>query len=1251
MSKHLMLSVQLRDLLEKMRSYDSDLRLMALIDLNKDLIHLTSSPAATPSKKEREDKSYTDESTEVALTDMVLKMIVDSNAEVKNMAVTCLGAMTRKARSNCLNTIIDNLLNGVSSASEEQRDIACLALKTTVLDMSTEGNHVEANLETIIKKVYGIITQPDVNPQLASDLLQTLTDIYTRFSDHILKATFLRDLSLPPLILVLSTARPSIRKRAIPTLSALVNCSSPESFDTQLKATIVKGLQGDAESRRVWTGVVASLARGQNVHKIGGLVIEGQVMECILTQTQDVEDNEAVEGALVALEVLVSRCPLEVGRFITPIVSKAMELLKYDPNYAGDDSDEDMDGDDEDDDDFDDDAYSDDEDVSWKIRRSAAKLLFALIGSRNELILDFYRSLAPVLISRFNEREESVRLEVLAAFEVLLKQTVAAKAAELASGGRNKRKRSEEMDDENALDDTPVAYLQALLPNLLRAVLKQLSSKSDSTRQQSFNLLSQVVDALSGGLDAEADSICTSASSALRSGDSSSSGLTITALSFLAVFFAQHSPRVYAVHLDSLVPAICKCMRDKLQRVNFEAFNAASSLAQAIRPISKGSASPMASNFVSPIHSLLGSTTEVLADTSVDGDVRQKALETLGSLLFHEGDSLTQSYGTALPLITARLANENTAATAVLVIGKVAESSTCKGPVFDKWLIEVLPEVVVTLRKNKKSLSKTAEFHCLQHILDRIGSSLPQQIAEGIVIELKPFVDTPIALSIISQVLSQQPSIRNTIDAQILPSVFTNVKSSTKTSGLTDFFSTYTEGDPDCAIRLVQALVENLGKSKSIPDATRGGTGIYSTTSQCIGATVAKSKRNEAGIMALFLKMLNSGKGTEADVYFALLSIGEIGRNSDLSGHADLFPKVLSFFSNQSEEVRSAAAFAAGNLAVGAAKVFVPQILSQISSSPTESARLLLLHAVKEVILHSSPGQLEALSESLWNPLFSEEQTDIGDDGIRNVKAACVGKLTTTSPAKFLPRLQELLRSSPRNRAIVAAAVRYTFIDTSSLYDELIAPIVVDFLSLMHDENLIVRRLSLASLNAAIQNKPHLIKDSLTTLQPLLYQETVQKPELCREVKMGPWTVTVDDGLENRKTAYETMYTLLATCFSKIDLPTFTDRVMAALKDVNEIKVLGLMLLLRLGQLSPSSVIPRLDEVALALKATMQDLEVKDDTIKQDLERKEEMQRSTLRTAVPLYKMSTYSQAPGFHKFVHDMLSSEKWKDFKDYQA
>lgn len=51
----------------------------------------------------------------------------------------------------------------------------------------------------------------------------------------------------------------------------------------------------------------------------------------------------------------------------------------------------------------------------------------------------------------------------------------------------------------------------------------------------------------------------------------------------------------------------------------------------------------------------------------------------------------------------------------------------------------------------------------------------------------------------------------------------------------------------------------------------------------------------------------------------------------------------------------------------------------------------------------------------------------------------------------------------------------------------------------------------------------------MPVILPTLYAETVIKPELIRTVQMGPWTHKVDDGLETRKTAYETLYTLVRT--------------------------------------------------------------------------------------------------------------------------
>lgn len=78
--------------------------------------------------------------------------------------------------------------------------------------------------------------------------------------------------------------------------------------------------------------------------------------------------------------------------------------MVYDPNYNYDEDDnanganENVEDDDEDEDN---DEYSDDDDMSWKVRRSAAKCLEAIISTRHELLAEFFKILSPALIARF----------------------------------------------------------------------------------------------------------------------------------------------------------------------------------------------------------------------------------------------------------------------------------------------------------------------------------------------------------------------------------------------------------------------------------------------------------------------------------------------------------------------------------------------------------------------------------------------------------------------------------------------------------------------------------------------------------------------------------------------------------------------------------------------------------------------------------------------------------------------------------
>jgi cullin-associated NEDD8-dissociated protein 1 len=60
--------------------------------------------------------------------------------------------------------------------------------------------------------------------------------------------------------------------------------------------------------------------------------------------------------------------------------------------------------------------------MSWKVRRASSKLLVSVINTRPELISFFFKKVSPVLISRFKEREESVRIDIFTTYIALIRQ-------------------------------------------------------------------------------------------------------------------------------------------------------------------------------------------------------------------------------------------------------------------------------------------------------------------------------------------------------------------------------------------------------------------------------------------------------------------------------------------------------------------------------------------------------------------------------------------------------------------------------------------------------------------------------------------------------------------------------------------------------------------------------------------------------------------------------------------------------------
>ncbi|KAJ3235971.1 Cullin-associated NEDD8-dissociated protein 1, partial [Chytriomyces hyalinus] len=402
---------------------------------------------------------------------------------------------------------------------------------------------------------------------------------------------------------------------------------------------------------------------------------------------------------------------------------------------------------------------------------------------------------------------------------------------------------------------------------------------------------------------------------------------------------------------------------------------------------------------------------------------------------------------------------------------------------------------------------------------------------------------------------------------------------------------------------------------------------------QSLAALIVEAKAFSK--LSEYVAKVQDASAHENAIYLALNVIGEVGRSIDLSAnHPTLQDTLLALFNSPSEEIKHAAAFALGNVALGNLSIYMPLLIQ--ASKEGGKRRYLILVALKEVIARSSStsnhskahvdSPLKPYSKDLWTLLFSSTE-QAKEEGTRTVIAECLGKLAVQDPALYLPELVSGVSSeSSAVRSTVVLAIRYTFTDASGAgaalhasvvaFDEALSQVIVQFLRLLTDADLSVRHIALATLNSAAHNKPYLIIDTLPELLPLLYQETMIREDLIRTVVMGPFKHKVDEGLDARKSAFECMYTLLERCLSKIEIFAFLDRVAAGLSDpAQEIRMLNHTMLQRLVAASPAALASRLDTMVAPLKEALATVP-KTNAVKQEIEKVNELVRSSVRAVL-----------------------------------
>jgi len=259
---------------------------------------------------------------------------------------------------------------------------------------------------------------------------------------------------------------------------------------------------------------------------------------------------------------------------------------------------------------------------------------------------------------------------------------------------------------------------------------------------------------------------------------------------------------------------------------------------------------------------------------------------------------------------------------------------------------------------------------------------------------------------------------------------------------------------------------------------------------------------------------------------------------------------------------------------------------------------------------------------------------------VRTVVSECLGKLLAAAPAAVLPALRERLsHEAAPMRAVAVASLRFAIVDGPSPLDARLPEVIVDFLGHLSDETLKVRHASLLALSCVAHNKPAYLSASLPSLLGPLYEETAKKAELVHQVDLGPFKHTVDDGLELRKAAFECMDTLLDACGDRLELPRFVERLIAGLTDDYDIKMQCHLILCKMATRpnTAPALLALLDQICEPLRKSVV-AKLKDNAVKQEIERHDELVRSGMRVSCLLARIPGAEGHVKFDQYVRGTL-------------
>ncbi|KAG8058205.1 hypothetical protein GUJ93_ZPchr0002g23195, partial [Zizania palustris] len=1101
-----------------------------------------------------------DQDIELKLTNTVLHQLEDASGDVSGLAVKCLAPLVKKVGEDMVVEMTNKLCDKLLNGKDQHRDTSSIALKTIIVEVTTTSLAEKILVSLAPQMITGATAGKSA--EIKCECLDILGDILHRFGNLITKD---HEFTLAALLSQLSSNHASVRKKSISCIASLAACLSD---DLLAKATfevvlLLKNRSAKSEIARTNIQMIGALSCSVG-YRFGPHLAEAVPLLINYCTTASENDEELREYSLQALESFMLRCPRDISPFC---------------------------------------------EVRARMNTQMMRMQAGKFEELQQIVWGFIQA-CPKLIERFKEREENVKMDIFNTFIELLRQT------------GNMTKGQGDIDE-----SSPRSLLKQEVPKVVKSINRQLREKSIKTKVGAFSVLKELVVVLPDCLSDHIESLVPGIEKALND-KSSTSNLKIEALVFTRLVMASHSPSVFHPYIQALSGPILSAIGDRYYKVTAEALRVCGELVCVLRPNFQMCSLDYRA-YIGPIYTAILAR---LANQDQDQEVKECAISCMSLVVSTFGDGLQRELPACLRILVDRMGNEITRLTAVKAFSVIAKSPlhidlSCV-------LDHIISELTAFLRKANRAL-RQATLGTLNSLVVAYGDQIGSSSYETIIAELSALISdmdlhmTALALELCCTIMANRKSIQNVglaVRYKVLPQALVLIRSALlqgqALQALQRFFASLVQSANTSFDTLLDSLISTAKPSQS------GGLAkqALSSIAQCIAVLcLAAGDQKCASTIEMLKGILKDDSATNsAKQHMALLCLGEIGRRKDLSNHAQIENIVIESFQSPFEEIKSAASYALGNIAVGNLSKYLPFILNQIDNQ--QKKQYLSLHSLKEVIArqsidHTSQSELQdsnigKILALLFNHCESEEE------GVRNVVAECLGKIALIEPRKLIPALKERTSSPAANtRATVAIAIKYSIVERPGKIDEIMYPEISTFLMLIKDSDRHVRRAAVLALSTAAHNKPNLIKGLLPELLPLLYDQTVVKQELIRTVDLGPFKHVVDDGLELRKAAFECVDTLLDSCLDQVNLSSFiVPFLLSGLGDHYDVKMPCHLILSKLADKCPSAVLAVLDSLVEPIEKTINH-RPKGDAVKQEVDRNQDMIRSALRAIAALSRI------------------------------